>query len=217
MTELCAAPRHDDDPPETEPHAMLCKPCRLTMARDLRRLPGLHADLEAILATSRGAGGHGDGTGLPFNDQASDCRAQIRHDLTWWAMHVTRERGLGAPPVTMDGWAASPVAVMAGWLAGQVTWCTFRPWAADMAAAMHDNHGRALAILDPWIVKRFEIPGQDGRCLACAAGRVRVTIYAMDTDKRRSYIACPACGQRWEPEQWAGYGRAIIRRREAVA
>lgn len=210
---LCTAPRHGDgDPPETEPHAHLCKPCRITMARDLRRLPGLHADLEYLLVTSR-PGGHGDGSGLPVNEPVADCRSQIRHDLTWWARAVTEERGLDAPPAIDGDWAANPVAVMAGWLAGQATWISFRAFALDMAGALHADHGRALALLDPWVTKRFEIPGRDGVCLACSAGRVQVVVYASEGDRRRSFIGCPECGERWEPESWSGYGRQVIRRR----
>lgn len=211
----CTAPRHGDDPPPTEPHSALCKPCRVTLTRDLRRLPGLDADLEHLLVTHR-PGGHGDGSGLPFNDPASECRSQIRHDVTYWAMRITEIRGLDAPPVLLDGWATHPVTVMCGWLAGQVTWLAYRDWAPDMAAAVHENHGRALALLDPWVTKRFEIPGPDGVCAGCG-GRMVVTVYARADDRRRSFIACRGCGLRWEPESWLRLGREIIKRREAVA
>jgi hypothetical protein len=209
----CAAPRHDDSEP-AEPHATLCKPCRLGLARDLRRLPGLHADLEHLLVTGQSRA-TGSGTGLPVNEPASDCRSQIRHDLTYWCHHITQVRGLDTPPAAGD-WAANSVAVMCGWLAGQVTWLTYRDWAGDMAGAIRDSAGRAHALLDPWVTKRFPIPGADGMCAFCGAGRMEATIYADDGDKRRSFIACPACGERLEPERWARYGRMVIRRRQAV-
>lgn len=214
MTE-CAAPRHLDDAdiPETEAHAVLCRPCRRGLHRDLTRLPGLHADLQALPHATRR--GHGDGTGLPINEPASDTCAQILHDLTWWAMHITAERGTAAPRAAVDPrWRDDPVPVLAGWIAGQVQWISFRPWAGDMCGAMADNRQRAISLLDPWVRKRFAIPGRDGLCVNCGAGRLHVTIYASDGDKRRSHVECPACGQRWEPERWMRLGHDIIRRRE---
>jgi len=209
VTAFCAAPRHDgqDEPTAAEAHAALCRPCRTGLAWDLRRLPGLHADLEQLPAA-----GDGDGSGLPFSEPAADCRSQIRHDLAYWARHVTGLRGTGAPPVQEDGWSTRPVPVLAGWLAGQVTWCSFRDWAPDMAGALNADRARAQALLDPWVTKQFEIPGADGICLHCP-GRVAVTVYASDGDRRRSFIGCPGCGVRWEPEQWMSYGRQVIRRR----
>ena len=209
----CSAPRHDaqDEPTEAEAHAHLCKPCRLGLLSDLRRLPQLHAELDHVPAR-----GDGDGSGLPFSEPASECRDQIRHDLTYWARHVTQLRGLDAPPVQGDQWSAFPVHAMAGWLAGQVQWCSFRDWAPDMAGAIQADRSRALALLDPWVTKRFDIPGADGVCLHCP-GRVQVTVYASDGDRRRSFIGCPGCGQVWEPEQWLSYGRRVVQRREAMA
>ena len=208
----CAAPRHDaqDEPTETEAHAHLCKPCRLGLLGDLRRLPRLHAELDHVPAR-----GDGDGSGLPFSEPASECRDQIRHDLLWWTRQVMKERR-AAPPSSAD-WNASEVHVMAGWLAGQVTWCSFRDWAPDMAGAIQADRARALALLDPWVTKRFDIPGALGVCLACDAAQVSVTVYASDGDRRRSFIGCPGCGQVWEPEQWLSYGQRVIRRREAMA
>ena len=215
MTGFCAAPRHggQEEPTRAEPHATLCRPCRLGLSRDLRRLPGLHAGLQHIPAT-RG----GDGTGLPFSEPAADCRSQIEHDLTWWARRVMDLRGQDAPSVLAYGWPQHPIAVMAGWLAGQVTWCGFRDWAPDMAGAFSADRARAVALLDPWVCKRFPIPGPEGICLHCP-GRVSVTIFASEGDRRRSFVACDSdggCGARWEPEQWASYGRQVIRRRNSA-
>ena len=160
---LCAAPRHGEDEAETETHAHLCKPCRLGLCGDLRRLPRLHAELDHVPAR-----GDGDGSGLPFSEPASECRDQIRHDLTYWARHITGLRGLDAPPVMDHGsWSAYPVHAMAGWLAGQVTWCSFRDWAPDMAGAISADRARALALLDPWVTARIEPQGPDGLCPVC--------------------------------------------------
>ena len=157
----CAAPRHDGDQADTEAHAALCRPCRLGLARDLRRLPALHADLEHIPAT-RG----GDGTGLPFSEPAADCRSQIRHDVTFWTLHVM-EVGIGLPRGSWD--LLSPIAARCGWLHGQMSWIPFRDWAPDMAGAIGADRARAVALLDPWVTKTFELPGADGVCLECEA------------------------------------------------
>ena len=216
MTTLCAAPRHDGDEAETEAHAALCRPCRLGLSRDLRRLPALHADLEHIPAT-RG----GDGSGLPFSEPAADCRSQIRHDLTYWARHVTHLRGLDAPPVISDEdwapWAFQPVTVMAGWLHGQVTWCSFRDWAPDMAVAIGADRSRAAALLDPWLVKHVELPGADGVCLDCSVGRMTVTIYVWAEDSRKSFIGCTECPARWEfGGAWLPFLKRLKHRRDAA-
>jgi hypothetical protein len=210
----CAAPRHQDqaEPTPAKPHGSLCLPCERGLARDLRRLPALHADLQHIPAINGG-----DGTGLPFSEPAADCRSQIRHDLTYWARHITQLRGLDAPPVLEDGWSERPVTVMCGWLAGQVTWCSFRDWAPDMADALGSDRARAVALLDPWLVKQFELPGPDGACLDCAEGRMGITIYVWPEDRRQSFIGCPVCGARWEfGGAWLPFVRQVIRRRNAA-
>lgn len=161
---LCTAPRHGEDEAETEPHATLCRPCRTGLLHDLRRLPGLHADLAYLPPT-----GEGNGDGPPFNEHAADCRSQIHHDLRYWARHITQLRGADAPPVMDDGWSSRPVYVLAGWLAGQVTWCSFRDWAPDMAGAIASDRSRAQALLNPFVRRQFDIPGPDGICLTCEA------------------------------------------------
>jgi len=209
MTALCGAPRHGDDEVEAEPSAQLCAPCRRGLASDLRRLPALHADLENIPAT-RG----GDGTGLPFSEPAADCRSQIAHDAAWWALHVGRER-LSYPSLPLD--PQQRVSAWCGWLAGQVTWCSFRDWAPDMAGAISADRARAVALLDPWVTKRFEIPGPDGACLECPSGRMWVTVYVYAADHRKSFIGCTECGARWEfGGAWLPFVRAVVRRRNAV-
>ena len=212
MTTLCAAPRHGEDEVETETHSYLCKPCRLGLLSGLRRLPRLHAELDHVPAR-----GDGDGSGLPFSEPASECRSQISHDLRYWFHEIVDIRGMDAPPTARYGRTPNAVHFMAGWLAGQVTWCTFRDWAPHMAGAISADRSRALALLDPWVTKRFEIPGHLGVCLACNAAQVSVTVYASDGDRRRSFIGCPGCGMVWEPEQWLSYGRRVVQRREALA
>jgi hypothetical protein len=215
VTALCAAPRHQDqgEPPETEAHSQLCRPCRAGLAADLRRLPALHADLENIPAT-RG----GDGTGLPFSEPASDCRSQIEHDVSWWSWRIVGLRDTDLPPVVETGWILRPVLAMCGFLHGQVTWCSFRDWAPDMAGAIGADRARAVALLDPWVTKRFEIPGDDGACLDCPSGRMWVTVYVYAADHRKSFIGCTVCGARWEfGGAWLPFVRQVVRRRNLAA
>jgi hypothetical protein len=211
LTVDCFAPRHDTEPEPAEPHSCLCKPCRIRLARDLRRLPGLHAELSDVLAVTRRAGGdgRGHGDGLPYNDRVSDCRSQIGHDLRWWAQHAAEDRRARLGLVS--------VPALAGYLHGAVRWARFRDWAGDLAGVMAGNRGQAVALLDPWVTLRFPVRGRDGLCTECASGRIYVTVYASDGDKRRSHAACDECGQSWLPEQWARLGTLIIRRRELAA
>jgi hypothetical protein len=199
----CTAPRHDDDPAEAEAHAYLCRPCRTALRRDLLRLPALHTDLRSMLATAKS--GHGDGSGLPFNDPASECANQIRHDLTWWARHITKLRGEAAPPVhaAAADWLTNPVKVMAHWLAGQISagphrpgWIPQQPWAGDIADAIHDDHNRATALLQPRVVKRIT---WIATCEHCQTLReLQAIVYATEGDRRTSYIECLTCHARWE-------------------
>jgi hypothetical protein len=216
---VCTTPRHAEhnEPPETEPHSFLCRPCRAGLSADLRRLPALHADLENIPATSGG-----DGTGLPFSEPAADCRLQIRHDLRWWFHEIREERGMDSPPAyeydALTGDEQAVMTFMCGWLHAQVTWCSFRDWAPDMAGAIGADRARAVALLDPWVTKRFEIPGPDGACLDCDQGRMWVTVYVYAADHRKSFIGCTECGARWEfGGAWLPFVRQVIRRRNLAA
>jgi hypothetical protein len=210
----CMTPRHDgqDEPTPAEPHAQLCRPCRAGLALDLRRLPALHAGLEHIPA-QRG----GDGTGLPFSEPAADCRLQIRHHLTSWSAAVVDERRCDPPYST--GWEADDmVPVLAGWLYGQVTWCSFRYWVPDMAGEIRADAGRAWALVNPYITKRYPLPLPDRACFDCQEGELWVTVYVYSSDRRKSFIGCTVCGARWEfGGAWLPFVRAVVRRRNLAA
>jgi hypothetical protein len=207
----CGAPRHltNTDPPPAEHGAHLCRPCRHQLARDLARIPHLDTDLRHILATHHNHG-HGDGTGLPYNGPVSELRSQLRHDTAWWARHCATLRETPSPALNLPALCA--------WLEQLAQpprpWIPYQPFAPDLAGAMADNRARAIALLDPWIRKQFPVRGPDGICPACNHGRLHVTVYASDGDRRRSYTSCDGCGQRWEPEQWLRLGQRIIHRRE---
>lgn len=152
-----------------------------------------------------GRGHHGDG--LPYNDAVSECRSQIRHDLSWWTRTIAEDRNCELPVLT--------TASMAGFILA-AKWVVYRGFAGELADVTAANAGRAMALLDPWITRRFDIPGTDGRCLTCDYGRLQVTVYASDGDKRRSFVACSHCDHSWLTEQWTRLGEQIIARRAAA-
>src|SRR5262245_16602915 len=212
-TAPCAAPRHlgDDDPPPAQPHAWLCRPCTSGLRRDLRRLPALDTALQHLPVPRKGA--RGARTGLPISEPAADHRNLIRHDLTWWCIHVTEDRRIVHPPVTAHPlWSRDPVLVMAAWLTTHLGWIPYRDWAPDMAGAFADDVARARALIDPQITKRFAIPGPEGVCPDCGTGRIHLTIYASEGDRRRSVAACDACDREWLPETWLRLGQRITQR-----
>jgi hypothetical protein len=205
----CSAPRHldDDQPTPAEQDAYLCHACRHQLHRNLTRLPELYDELRSRVATAKS--GHGDGSGLPFNDNVSECIRQIRHDLTWWARHITETRRENAPPVaaTADDWINHPVKVMAAWLNSQTRWITFRPWAGEIVGAINHDHNTAAALLQPWVVKRIT---WYATCENCETLReLQATIYDTDHgDRRTSTIECLTCHAAWEfgPE-WIRIGK----------
>lgn len=179
----CAAERHQLEPEPAEPAAWLCRPCRTRLSRHLRRLPGLYDELD--VTPGRHARTRGQGDGLPYNDRVSECRDQIGHDLAWWTRTVATASRAPMPQLK--------VPAMAGYLHGHLTWLTLHDWAGDMASAIAHDHGRAVALLDPWpasIVRRREFVCQCG-------GQLVFTMYG-DDDKRPSYAACQECEGRWD-------------------
>jgi hypothetical protein len=206
----CLAPRHDEPEPAM-PAARLCRPCAGGLARDLRRLPALYAGLAELLGPSRGGDGGGTGDGLPYNDSASECMSQVRHDLQVWARQVITERQPAA-------WPVPSVPALAGWLAGQARWASFREWAGDMAGAFASDRGRAVALLDPRPALRITVPAALNRCPRCgAAGGMAAVVYTGPGDPRPSLVGCAGCGHEWDATQWLKLGRDIIRATQGAA
>ena len=196
----CAAPRHGDDPPDAETEAYLCRPCRLGLVRDLRRLPGLHADLGHLLTTQRPGSTAGNGDGLVVNLPVSECQSLIRRNAVRAVQAVVEERARPLPQDTLPA--------MVGFLLEQVGWVSFRPWSPALADAFRRVRSKGETLLDPFVVKRFPLPGI---CLDCVTGRLWATVYASPHDRRQpwSYIECVACGKRYEMQQWWAYGRRL--------
>lgn len=205
----CLAPRHADPEPAA-PAAVLCRPCTSGLRRDLRRLPGLHADLAGLLDPRRASGpGTGSGTGLPYHEPAAECRSQIAHDTEYWVLQVLRERQPGI-------WPVRTLPAMCGWLAGQVTWVMYRPWAGDMAGALASDAGRAWAVLNPRPVAAITLPPGMDRCSRCGARGLTAAVCKDPSDPRASVVWCPSCEHEWDTTQWLRLGRDITRHREAA-
>lgn len=191
------------------PNAALSPHCTADLRRDLRRLPALDRDLEALMDPRRTItyGSGGSEGGLPFHEPAAECRSQVAHDLAYWAAMVARARQLAAPSPTVAG--------MAGWLCGQASWIAGRPWSADMLAALAADCGRARALLDP--MPRAQIPiGRDARCPQCTAkGSLLAIVFQADGDRRPAQIECTRCDHAWDTTQWLKLGHVILQQKAA--
>lgn len=205
----CSASRHGEEPEPAAPHAFLCHPCRAGLRRDLRRLPALDRDLEDLLDPRRSGASRGSGgDGLPYHEQAAECRSQIAHDLGYWTRQVLAERQPSA-------WPVRSLPAMAGWLAAQAPWAAYRPWAGDMAGAFAANRGRAMALIDPRPVAGIPIPRDVSWCPRCGAtGTLAASVYQSPGDLRSSLIACTGCGHEWDATQWLRLGKTIIQWKE---
>lgn len=201
----CAAPRHDGEPVSAETAAFLCKPCRLGLGRDLRRIPVLDRDLGQLLDPRKGVTvSRGGGDGLPYHEPAAECISQIRHDLMVWVRWISEEREPDNCPVRTT-------AAMAGWISGQLRWCTFRSWAGELAAAIAADRGRAISLIDPMPCAEIAIPADFNYCPACTqAGALYATIYQSPGDRRPSMVTCGACLHEWDTVQWMRLGRNIL-------
>ena len=193
---------------QPSPGAAICRDCTAMLRRDLRRLPQLDRDLEALMDPRRTItyGSGGSGGGLPYHEPAAECRSQVAHDLRYWAAQVTMARQLTAPAVT--------IAAMAGWLCGQVPWIAGRPWSADMADALAADAGRAMALLDPLRRARIQLPGSCPQC--GASGAMAATVYQDEGDLRPSVIGCAGCGHQWDTTQWLRLGHVILQQQKAA-
>ena len=209
----CAAPRHDD-PVQAEAHAHLCGSCKAGLRRDLRRLPALASELTDQLDPRRSTcmartGADGSGMGLPYNDPAAECISQIRHDLAWWTWEIASQRGWEPP-------AKDSIPAMAGWLVAQVTWCAFRPWAGDLAAAFAADRGRSMAVIDPMPRADIPIPADVNYCPRCGHTMcLYATVYQSAGDRRQSLVTCGNCLHEWDAVQWLRLGQTIIAWRDA--
>lgn len=201
MTALCAVPRHGGDEVATEPSAQLCKPCRLGLAADLRRLPALdhHLGILALIAASPGNGG----LPLPFDAHVSEWRSWFRRNITQATREVAEEREWVLPED--HPW------LMCAWLERQVRWLSFRDWVPRLADALHKIRVKGEQLAAPLLVKHVFLPGA---CLDCGNGRMQAVIYADHEAGRWSYWVCPVCSAVTPIEAWWDYPKRLAAMRQ---
>jgi hypothetical protein len=210
----CAEPRHcgQQQPTPAEPHTTLCKPGRLNLTTDLRRLPHLDHDL-SIIATAARAAGNGTPR-LPFDNDVADWRAWFRRNIFHGFAAATTD--LGHCPILNP---ADPYP-MCAWLRPQVSrsdkhpaWISYRDWAPYLADALSKVRARGLQLRNPVEVRHVYLPGA---CLDCGNGRLAAVIYADHQAGRWSYWVCPACQAATPIEAWWDYPKRLAAMRAAT-
>lgn len=203
VTAFCAAPRHDgqDDPSPAEPHAHLCRPCRVGLLHDLRRLPGLDHELDilSIISTSPGNGT----IALPFDADVSEWRSWFRRNITRTAITVALARKWALP--RDHPWA------MCAWLEPQVRWMSFHDWAPMLAGLFGRGRVKGEQLAAPLAVKHVFLPGA---CLDCGNGRMQAVIYVDHNQGRWSYWVCPVCRTATQIECWWDYPKRLAAMRQ---
>ena len=201
----CGAPRHKDqaEPTPAEPAARLCKPCRLGLAADLRRLPHLdhHLSVVSLIAATPGNGS----LPLPFDADVSEWRSWFRRNITRTTITIAGTRKWRLPQD--HPWA------MCAWLEPQVRWMSFHDWAPMLAGLFHPIRVKGEQLAAPFLIKRIPI----GACLACGNSHMMAVIYADHHAGRWSYWVCPVCHGVTQIEHWWDYAKRTAAAREQVA
>jgi len=210
----CTAPRHDgqDEPTPAELDDGLCKPCRLGLAADLRRLPALDHEL-SILSVVAGAAAQVE-TGvlrLPFNADITEWQSWFRRYVTRATATIALNRRWPLPrdhPWAMCAWLVPHVSrssLHPGWLAGQ-------PWAGSIADGVHRIRVRGEQLASPLTVKHIHLPSV---CLDCGNGCLNAVIYVDAPGGRRAWWVCPACETVTEMgPAWWDYPKRLAAMRE---
>lgn len=177
----CAAPGCDRPIPDV---AFVCAWSEADLAGKLHDAADLWPELEL---TAFGQGRTGDPTpsrGSPGREQpmpvrwtASIIAGTVRNTVTTWARLVVEEHG-GSPP------ADTPALLQ--WLAGQLGWCRYQRWAAEL----WDELGYACGRITP-AVDRPRPRVDAGLCMAAtAAGPCQNRLSA---PPRAAIVHCPVC------------------------
>lgn len=209
---LCQAThRHEPDRPRHAADGLnLCPGCRAALARHVRDLPELHADVLAQLptgGTSTGPAVSGSRTPpLPYNTRAGDWLGQARHDLRWITSLVSAERGISGPPPNPGAQCV--------WLERHLDWLAAHGDAGPFKDTFAEFVGRAYSIIDP-----ARLPLVLGPCIETidgepCGGTVKVTV-RRDGDPTPSEMYCDTCDLSLDTTQWHRYGRRYQRGRMA--
>ncbi len=161
------------------------------LRQDLAELPGLHRDLERVLARYRGGlvAGGGGGEALPYNLAASEVAGTIRAVLVAWI------RDLDDNP---EHHPADTVTAMALWLGARHHRLAGHPAAEEVVREIHDVHQAAKrAYFGP------TLPESLGPCTTC-----REPLY---TAQGRAFTTCRVCGTGYDVADRKSALRAELR------
>jgi hypothetical protein len=182
------------EPDQDRIAAMLCPECRARLAAQLAALPGLYAELERDLATSRAVGERVRGSGTPgirLNEQAVDARADMRLILASWADLVAEGSGV-APP-------ARTVPSMAAFLARHLDWLTAHPAAGDAAAEIAALAQAASTAARPSRWRRIQLGG----CVVAGCdGQLTALVRDRDAPLPSAITCDTGADHTWPPELW---------------
>jgi len=184
----------DPRPRPAAPGLVLCRSCRDRLAADLVALPGLYAELERNLATSRGMLERVRGSGTPgirLNQQAVNVRADMLAVLASWADLVVD--GSGATP------PARTVPALAAFLGRKLRWLSARPAAGDAADEIATLAQAAKTAARPDPSRRIQL----GPCVVDGCNG-RLTALVRDRDAALpSAITCDTgTDHAWPPDLW---------------
>jgi hypothetical protein len=181
---------------------LMCSPCWNALARDLRTIPDLIADLDTAAAkqarlTPPTPGGLASERN-PIGWGAADTAAALTNSLTTWARDVCRDLyGTGYLHIQ------NPALVAAALLRGHEDRIRAHPTAADLWNDITGHTHRARATID-----RQDRHIDIGDCPDCG-GTLRAHLPA--ADDRPTTINCltnPA--HQWTPDQWLRLGRRLL-------
>jgi hypothetical protein len=143
-TDLCVQ-THRTDPERPRPALdglRLCHGHHNELECLIAELPARHNDLDRPKRPGGPKISFSNDPGLNIDETAANLRAQIQHDLLWWAIYVADQRGLNRPR------NANP-STTAAWLTRHTTWLAADPHAAEtLLPVLRELTGKAIGITD---------------------------------------------------------------------
>ncbi len=205
---LCPMP-HAPDHDGSERHVqaadglVLCRWHRDRLARQITRMPALHAALaDALVATGR----RGDPVtvtrdpGIDLDPRAVAARDHIRAELASY-VRICHEEG------PWSSWPDDTIPAMAGWLVVRADWLAARDWADEAARSIDYTWREGWRVAYPDGSRRILLgpcpqPGCDGEIAA--------TVRDAD-DLLPSVVRCTDQEEphEWPADRWPALGRLI--------
>lgn len=183
----------------------ICRSCRDRLAHLLTELPGTYEDLALQLRRQgNGLQQRVSGSGSlenepPFVAQhVVELRGQVRHDLVWWAWHVTDEQKLTRCVGTLEAACVT--------LERHLDWIRKQPEVTVFASLVVKATGAVWRAAYPSGARRVPL----GRCIeGDCAGTLIATVRDID-DLLPSVIRCDADeAHEWTADRWLALGRRI--------